>query len=134
MDSVFPSLDYLESRKQMIEKMIENEYDLFSKNQTKNAEEVLEKNIKELMELKKRSEIDISFIEKIIVPPVPYKVYASKKRSYECAICLDDEIPQNSIARTQCNHYFHKDCINDWVETGNNTCPICRSRIRVHYF
>jgi len=41
----------------------------------------------------------------------------------ECCICLDKN--NNEWIRTQCNHEFHKTCINGWYET-TNTCPICR--------
>ena len=26
-------------------------------------------------------------------------------------------------------HYFHTECIENWIKTGRNTCPICRSEI-----
>ena len=44
----------------------------------------------------------------------------------ECTICLKkfnkDKVYLN------CNHYFHKECIQNW-KTRNNTCPICRAQI-----
>jgi len=44
----------------------------------------------------------------------------------ECCICLDKN--NNEWIRTQCNHEFHKTCINNWYNTIN-TCPICRSNL-----
>lgn len=39
-----------------------------------------------------------------------------------CSICLD--VIDNSF-KSNCGHYFHKYCIDKWLNI-NNTCPICR--------
>jgi len=42
-----------------------------------------------------------------------------------CSICLDT-ISESDLQRTeQCQHTFHRQCINRWLET-HNTCPECR--------
>ncbi|KAF2217719.1 hypothetical protein CERZMDRAFT_24972, partial [Cercospora zeae-maydis SCOH1-5] len=44
-----------------------------------------------------------------------------------CLVCLCDfEI--NDVARklVKCNHLFHKECIDQWLTTGRNSCPLCR--------
>lgn len=41
----------------------------------------------------------------------------------ECAICLDNI--QSGAVKQQCDHAFHKSCINRWLDTCI-TCPICR--------
>lgn len=44
-----------------------------------------------------------------------------------CSICLDDT--KNSVNyKTQCNHYFHKKCLDEWL-IKSKTCPICRNLI-----
>lgn len=48
------------------------------------------------------------------------------KMTTKCPICLDS---LNKIYTTICNHDFHEDCINTWLETRNN-CPICRHILR----
>jgi len=45
----------------------------------------------------------------------------------DCSICL--ESIEENLHKTQCNHNFHKDCINQWLDMGNNTCPNCRGNI-----
>ena len=40
----------------------------------------------------------------------------------ECSICLC-KIPTVDKCTTQCNHLFHKACINTW---GRPDCPLCR--------
>jgi hypothetical protein len=42
-----------------------------------------------------------------------------------CSICLLDMNDAADIHKTQCNHFFHKNCINTWF-TSKVTCPLCR--------
>lgn len=46
----------------------------------------------------------------------------------ECSICLQ-ECLSSKLAITKCKHVFHKKCIHAWLETGNDTCPLCRKVI-----
>lgn len=44
----------------------------------------------------------------------------------ECSICL--EKLKKEIAHTSCNHFFHYQCIGNWINRNNYTsvcCPIC---------
>jgi len=51
----------------------------------------------------------------------------------ECVICKND-ITQFNCKTLNCGHYFHSDCINQWIHTFqyNNQlilhykCPLCR--------
>jgi len=45
----------------------------------------------------------------------------------ECSICMDSSNNYNWI-KTDCNHYFHIECIHKWKQI-NNTCPNCRSNL-----
>ncbi len=42
-----------------------------------------------------------------------------------CSICLDN-ITNSDKKELSCNHKFHINCINTWLQ-DNNTCPLCRS-------
>ena len=47
----------------------------------------------------------------------------------ECSICLEQIEKKDEIKKLlNCNHYFHKSCIDTWSRT-NNTCPLCRKNI-----
>lgn len=61
-----------------------------------------------------------------------------------CAVCQDHESPRDSPRHrdisgstvtngwrllTNCQHNFHKDCIDRWFE-GHVVCPVCRADIR----
>tara|TARA_X000000368_G_scaffold340480_1_gene278737 strand:+ start:43 stop:732 length:690 start_codon:yes stop_codon:yes gene_type:complete len=41
-----------------------------------------------------------------------------------CSICLDN-ISNLDVKELYCNHKFHRNCINTWLQ-DNNTCPLCR--------
>lgn len=44
-----------------------------------------------------------------------------------CSICLMDI--SNNSKRLDCNHQFHKNCIDRWL-IRKDTCPICRREVR----
>lgn len=35
-----------------------------------------------------------------------------------CTICLE-KIEKNENIKTECNHTFHKDCLNTWIQINN---------------
>lgn len=44
-----------------------------------------------------------------------------------CPICLSDYQPKETLRSIpDCNHYFHADCIDEWLRM-NATCPLCRN-------
>jgi RNA polymerase subunit RPABC4/transcription elongation factor Spt4 len=46
-----------------------------------------------------------------------------------CPICLDnDQFTYKSWVKTKCSHYFHRHCIDLWLET-RKVCPICIQEI-----
>lgn len=44
-----------------------------------------------------------------------------------CAICLDELIECKAVS---CGHSFHDDCISEWFNKKNVTCPMCRKVVR----
>ena len=42
----------------------------------------------------------------------------------ECPICFEHLLPE-TIVKTDCNHVFHKGCLDFWLK-DSNTCPYCR--------
>lgn len=43
----------------------------------------------------------------------------------DCPVCLD---PYYSIKTLECSHKVHMKCI---IESGNNSCPLCRRKIKI---
>jgi hypothetical protein len=42
-----------------------------------------------------------------------------------CSVCLCELT--GPCKRLACNHEFHRRCIIEWKNRGNNTCPYCRA-------
>ena len=51
-----------------------------------------------------------------------------------CTICLKEDLIQEEIYNTDCNHIFCKDCLDDWFKRGNQSCPLCRSEINTYKY
>jgi hypothetical protein len=52
----------------------------------------------------------------------------------ECTICMNPLGVRNGpgldgTITTACHHRFHRKCINDWLNTGNTSCPNCRAAL-----
>ncbi|KAK4499514.1 hypothetical protein PRZ48_010029 [Zasmidium cellare] len=46
-----------------------------------------------------------------------------------CLVCLCDfEAKEVGRKLVKCNHLFHKECIDQWLTTGRNSCPLCREQ------
>ena len=43
----------------------------------------------------------------------------------ECSICLNELIEENTCT-TGCNHQFCKVCLDEWFNSKNLSCPLCR--------
>lgn len=48
-----------------------------------------------------------------------------------CSLCLNKFGVKKAVYKTQCNHVFHNNCLDDYCEHhyGNIKCPICRKTI-----
>ena len=42
-----------------------------------------------------------------------------------CSICLEDFTENTPLIQLNCNHMYHPDCINSWLQR-QSSCPLCR--------
>jgi len=45
--------------------------------------------------------------------------------STQCATCMETFVWKETVARLDCDHIFHRECIVPWLQKCN-TCPLCR--------
>ena len=46
-----------------------------------------------------------------------------------CIICFNN-IPVESLCKTNCNHIYCKECLHTWFDRGKIECPMCRINVR----
>jgi hypothetical protein len=51
---------------------------------------------------------------------------SSEAESETCPICLDDFEDGADVKVLPCQHFFHVDCINPWLEGRSGRCPLCK--------
>ena len=70
-----------------------------------------------------------------------YKMYIERKKLNKyiihenindiCPICIEN-FEKETIVRLDCNHVYHKDCLEMWIINNNNDeCPYCRKIIEL---
>jgi hypothetical protein len=52
-------------------------------------------------------------------------IYFRREKTTECLICFENLRNGNTVSMLNCNHFFHKECINIWRKEKNQ-CPYCR--------
>ncbi|KAI7817331.1 hypothetical protein BC939DRAFT_507513 [Gamsiella multidivaricata] len=45
----------------------------------------------------------------------------------KCLICMSDYEEGEGMRALRCKHGFHQECIDKWLTTGANKCPVCRA-------
>ena len=47
-----------------------------------------------------------------------------------CSICMDNYNEDEKVVILKCKHYYHENCIENWLCNQKVTCPICRKDTR----
>jgi hypothetical protein len=63
-------------------------------------------------------------------PPKDYNINKDAIGN-DCPICFEDMTKDDSLKQCvlTCKNFFHTDCINMWINTGHDTCPLCRGSL-----
>ncbi|TYJ46318.1 hypothetical protein E1A91_A02G112800v1, partial [Gossypium mustelinum] len=70
--------------------------------------------------------LDGSRIEAYPITLLGEKFKLSRPNDNTCSICLSKHEAKETIRTiTDCSHYFHANCINEWLKL-NVACPVCR--------
>ena len=51
----------------------------------------------------------------------------------DCSICyesLDGKDKKGGYGQLDCGHCFHVECLFEWYDRGNETCPMCRKAFK----
>ncbi|KAJ6918874.1 hypothetical protein NC651_012973 [Populus alba x Populus x berolinensis] len=70
----------------------------------------------------------LSLIEKTN-PAIHYGEKFSRQQPRECAVCLSGFMKGERVRKLRCNHTFHKECLDKWLQQYLATCPLCRTRV-----
>ena len=56
------------------------------------------------------------------------KTICSDSEEYDsmCVVCIENIAENDYICKLPCGHYFHPDCIYQWLNE-QNICPLCKS-------
>ncbi len=56
---------------------------------------------------------------------------AELQRNSTCPICIDDFTGKDEVGvHEECKNGYHYTCLEEWVNSGKNSCPICRKNIK----
>ncbi|KAF9956291.1 hypothetical protein BGZ70_009982 [Mortierella alpina] len=45
----------------------------------------------------------------------------------KCLVCMSEYEEGEDMRALKCRHGFHQECIDKWLTTGANKCPVCRA-------
>ncbi|XVF53071.1 hypothetical protein PTKIN_Ptkin05aG0070100 [Pterospermum kingtungense] len=75
------------------------------------------------------NDLDGSRIEAYPITLLGESCQLPRPKDNSCSICLSEYKAKDKIRTiTDCGHYFHDDCIDEWLKR-NAACPICRNKL-----
>lgn len=68
------------------------------------------------------------------LPVIEFRSYSKCSMDGEenalCPVCLEVLEANHEIRElSNCCHAFHKHCIDEWIDIGQLTCPLCRAQL-----
>ncbi|KAK7387502.1 hypothetical protein VNO78_28355 [Psophocarpus tetragonolobus] len=66
-------------------------------------------------------------------PTIRYSIRL-KGRESECRVCLSEFQEGEKLRKLICQHTFHRDCLDKWLQLQQHwaTCPLCRKQVVPH--
>ena len=81
--------------------------------------------------IKSLSKNNNSLRENINIDSLNTLVVCEELPENNCSICLEEFKNQDILKKLNCNHIFHKDCLEPWINNNNLNCPLCRQAVTV---
>ena len=53
----------------------------------------------------------------------------NEEEDSNCSICLMDVVKDDYYYKINCGHFFHRKCLEKWLEEYNYVCPVCRKEL-----
>lgn len=77
------------------------------------------------------SNTDIHKLEKCEFSTITKEKLGRGDIDYDCAICRSQFAKEDNVTILPCSgkHYFHDDCIKQWLSNFSKKCPVCRDNI-----
>ncbi|XP_074592486.1 putative E3 ubiquitin-protein ligase XERICO [Curcuma longa] len=54
---------------------------------------------------------------------------AASERASDCRVCLARFEPDSMVNTLPCGHFFHRACLETWLDYQHATCPLCRTYV-----
>jgi len=75
------------------------------------------------------TDIELKNIRKKKIKQIKYHKVKKETTLHECPICLEEINTGEYEKKLNCNHCFHKKCIDRWFNKENDCCPMCRLKV-----
>ncbi|PXF46163.1 hypothetical protein BWQ96_04040 [Gracilariopsis chorda] len=65
----------------------------------------------------------------LLSPTRPPEDAESEEEEPICAVCLEEFEPGQQVRQLACSHLYHRTCIDPWLQSSSNSCPLCKREI-----
>lgn len=108
----------------------------FSENNNDGFYEIFSNVEENLQERQTQRDLNNNENEKIVKYFKNHFVSGSCQENENCPICFDNIYLSNEVIKTDCDHFYHKQCLKPWIERNIKLgtpikCPQCRTNINI---
>ena len=92
-------------------------------------QELIESILRQLQELQVdlRTQVPLGNEETKRLPTRKYR--KGEEKIELCAICVEDFTDGDGLRVLPCEHYFHRQCIDEWLINHSAVCPLCKYEV-----
>lgn len=92
-------------------------------------QELIESILRQLQELQVdlRTQVPLGNEETKRLPTRKYR--KGEEKIERCAICVEDFTDGDGLRVLPCEHFFHRQCIDEWLINHSAVCPLCKYEV-----